>query len=106
MSKSLKLTDEELSRILSHAETGALDFADPSMCYAGAAWGGNYYVCDAPDKDYYRCKAISDAVQAANHCRRPLVGGRPFTAGMLPTAFTPRGASDALRAVRKAGLVK
>lgn len=100
-----KLTDAQLSQILSAAEAGEIDFNDVTRCYAGTAFNGRpatlFDTADKPERWW----EVSDAVQRApKNTRRS--GKGPYSYRILrPWAAKPVSSTEALRALRNAGLV-
>lgn len=94
--KMKKLTDVEVSRILSGAAAGALDYYNPDACYSAHAFGGT----SAVTGDVARWWMVSHAVGDASLLRRRGIGF-----AISKTAVRPRHAGDALRVLRKAELV-
>lgn len=92
MSKNLKLTDEELSRILSHAETGEMAWMDNDNCFSAAAYGGNFRYA-APLSELRRLCEISSAT-----------GRVMFDLGIGNSS--PISADVALAVIRNAGLLQ
>jgi hypothetical protein len=96
----IKLTNIELSTILSAADAKELDFASYRTCYAGLAYNldanGPYGLENLAEEK--RARDISDAIINGNlsHISKGYI---------LPSARHPRTAGDALRACQRAGLV-
>lgn len=102
--KSTKLTDEELSRILSAADGNEIVFASSLQCYAGQAYASPYWALPHKSPEYNRWWRISNAVQHARS-NRDLTQPLCCASGLKSFAYRPRNAGDALRALRNADLV-
>lgn len=97
-----KLTDEELSRILSAADCGQILYASSSQCYAGQAYASPYWALPWKSREYRRWWKISNAVL---HARGNRDLSEPVYRGMKSFVMRPHNAGDALRALRNADLV-